>query len=90
MQSRISVSRVLFHVGLVIVLGAGIVSGTSWSPGATTIAVLMAGGALLAVLARVGYALSRRSPMVDIVPGLTGADRSVLRQAGFFRRRPAA
>lgn len=90
MHSRISVSRVLFHVGLVTVLGAGILSGTSWSPGATPIAVLMAGGTLLAVLARVGYALARRTAVVDVVPGLTGADRSILQQAGFFRRRPAA
>lgn len=73
MAQQLALCQRLFQLGLLVVLGTGILSTTIWPSGGATSKVVMAGGAMLAVAARLWQGhLRRLIHRAKTCPGLGG------------------
>ncbi len=73
MAQQLALSQRLFQLGLLVMLGTGILSTTIWTNGGATPKIVMAGGAILAIAARLWQGhLRRLIHRAKTCPGLGG------------------
>ena len=60
MAQQLALSQRLFQLGLLVMLGTGILSATVWTDGGVTPPIMMVGGAVLTIAARIWQGRLRR------------------------------